>query len=273
MRMRGRNDEFARELRLAERRAQAPYGMRGPLGGGLISVSGFDGNFGKLAQKFNLTVIHYFRGDLGVTGTSGTGKGSWANQLGASTAITPHGTATNGIGSVGAGLNGRASVVTNGVDQKGMYTAPALAPPATTAWTTWMIARQLSGGSASPRGILQQTGGANDLYWQSATIVNQVQAGGTTVTNETGAQNVWFRWQIVATGVDATSHLQIGSNTTQSPGVGNVALNVNRTFSDLLTKMEFLCILQAQGAVADIAAYNAAASPLAQKFWTNAIQI
>ncbi len=122
------------------------------------TVVGSGTDYAALAVSNSLTVIGYFRADLGVTGTSGTGKASWANQSGAMSAITPHGGATNGIGSVGAGLNSKASLIQNGVNQKGLMTAPTLAAAGTTNIHKYWIGRQIAG-SGTPRGILQETGG------------------------------------------------------------------------------------------------------------------
>lgn len=118
----------------------------------LGTAPAFSGDFAALATTYSLTVKGFWRGDLGVSGTTGTGKALWTNQSGTFGNIAPDVGATDGIGSVGAGLNGRASVITNGSTQRGAYTATAQVAPNTTNLHKWIIAREISPTGGVPRG-------------------------------------------------------------------------------------------------------------------------
>ena len=192
---------FGRELRAAERRAQRPYNFRGPMGGGLFrGKSGpppFNGDYGALFSGYSgLTVRSYMRGDLGVTGTTGTGKSAWANQLGDGSAMGPGiANASNGIGSVG-NLNGKASIVVDGATQCGLYTFPSSVAPGTVNQHLYLVHVMLAAGG----GYVAASAAGPYLIKPGATGDQQIgnAAGGATSSGE--ALNNWHRTRCSWTG-------------------------------------------------------------------------
>lgn len=236
--------------------------------GPTVGPSGTD--YAALAISNGLTVGAYYRGDFGLSGAAGSGYASWANISGAIGAITPHGSATNGIGSAGTGLNGRASLKQDGATQKGQFTAPALAVPGTTNFHKYFITKQASGGSSSPRGILQETGGVYDVYMSTGTVMNASGTGPVTPQNIT--QDVWQRTRISWTG-GAGCELKIGSSAAVTGSGVNTAPNTARLFGDLLSNWEWLMYLELYGPKANFLTFAAAADTASQDDWTSAVQI
>jgi hypothetical protein len=275
---------FARELREAERRAQRQFHMRGPSGGGMWGGGGpppFNGNFAAVFESFpGLTVRVYRRGDLGVTGTTGTGKTNWANQHGDGSTMAPGSAgASNGIGSVGAGLNSKASVVTNGATQNGSYTLPSSVAPATTNHHIYAVERILvtpvsvgymhsantqptvdvAGGQVSPRCDMLATNGGSP---SSATplVINQ-----------------WYRLSYSLTG-SINDRFQVGSQVAVAANGGNGALGTQWGFGaayngTVLVSMECVLKMHIEGPLATYLTAKATVDPLTQSFWTAAIQL
>ncbi len=235
-------------------------------------VSSFSGtDYGALAIANGLTLVGWYRSDLGVTGTSGTGKASLAPVAGSLSAITPHGSATNGIGSVGAGLNGKASLIQDGSTQKGLLTAPTLAAPGTTNIHKYWIARQVGSGIGTPRGILQEGGGgAYDVYLANATSV--LASGTGIVTGQNLTNNVFQRYRV--TWCVNPSEFKLGNLTALTSNGTSSAPNTARTFGDILTSYEWLMYLECTGPKANFLTFAAAADTAARTVdWTTAIEI
>ncbi len=257
--------------------------MRGPLGGGMSAGGGapaFNGDFAALFTSFGLNVRVYRRGDLGVTGTTGTGKTNWANQSGDGSTMSPGSAgAANGIGSVGAGLNGKASVVTNGATQNGQYTLPSSVAPATTNHHIYAVERILvtpvavgymhsantqptvdvSGGQVSPRCDMLATNG-NVASSATPLVINQ-----------------WYRLSYSLTG-SAADRFQVGSVVAAPQDGGNGALGTQWGWSaayngTVLVSLESVLKMHIEGPKSTYLTAKAAADPLLQTFWTNAIQI
>lgn len=226
-------------------------------------------NFAALAIGAGLGVVGYYRADQGVSGVAGSGSALMKNLSGADSDIIPDGAATNGIGTLGLGLNSRPSLIQNGATQKGKYTAPALALPGTTNFHKYYLAYQPTGAGA-PRGVLQETGGAYDVYLSTATLLNLT---GTGIAAQAITQDVWQRTRISWTG-GAGSEVKIGSAVAQT-GVGsNVAVpNVNRFFGDLLCTFRWLMYIELTGPKANFLTFAGLADAVTQTEWSNAIQI
>jgi uncharacterized repeat protein (TIGR02059 family) len=236
------------------------------------TVSGPTGtDFGALAVANGLGVVGYFRADFGLSGSSGSGLAAWANLAGAMSSITPHGSATNGIGTATAGLGGRAGLIQNGATQKGAYTAPVLAVPGTTNWHRYLIARQAAGGSGAARKVLSETGDAYKVEFASAL---QVYAYGCQSNGNLVTSDVWQRWRISCTGAN-TGEIKIGSQAVGTGGTGalNTAPDTARQFGDLPLGLEWLMYMELTGTKANFLTFAAAADAAAQSTWTNAIQI
>ena len=226
-------------------------------------------DYAALAVAHGLTVVSYRRGDSGLTGSSGTGAASWANLAGAASAITPHGSATNGIGAATAGLGGKAGLKLDGSTQKGLFTAPALAAPATTNIHDYWIARQASGGSGVARGVLQETGGANDVYMGTALAITALGANVSSVI----VNDAWQRCRISRTG-GAGCEIKCGAAAAVTGTGPNTAPNTARVFGDLLLNWEWLLKMQLIGPKANFLTFSAAADVAARTVdWTTAIQI
>jgi hypothetical protein len=237
-------------------------------------VTAFGGDFAALAATFSLTVRGFWRGDLGVTGTQGTGKAAWANQSGSSSGMTG---AADGIGSVGTGLNGKASVATNGTSQYGSYTMPAQAAPLTLPQHKWSIVKFT--GTAVSKLICADTSSAIAVGGTSETAPdrNLFMFDGASGPSSTGVvRNQWYRARFSFMG-NATSAMRVGAHT-QSGDCGNQAPNPPRSWmcgtgGINLFEAETLCLLELEGTLANFLSFDAAAGPAAQTFWTSAIEI
>lgn len=228
-------------------------------------------DYGALAIANGLGVVGWYRGDLGVTGTAGTGKASWAPVAGLMSAITPHGTATNGIGSVTAGLNGKAGLKLDGSTQIGQYTAPVLAAPNATNWHRYWIARQASAGVSG--GVRKVFGDAGDVYrleLASATVIYAYGAGPSTpgVTHD-----VWQRGRVCYTGSTTGEYKQGASLLTGGTGA-TAAPGTTRQFGSLLLNWEFLLYMELTGPKANFLTFAGLADTAARTVdWTTAVEI
>lgn len=232
-------------------------------------------DYGALAVSNGLTVIGYYRADYApsVTGSSGTGKASWAPISGAMSAITPDGSATNGIGSATAGVNGRAGLKLNGATQMGAYTAPVLAAPGTTNWHRYWIARQASGGSGGVRNVL--SGSDTTAYMVQLAAGTVIYAYGTGASASPGTvDDTWQRGRVSYTGVTATGEFKLGSNLVTGGGAATTAAPATaRTFGSLLLNWEWLMYMEVTGPLANFHTFATAADAAAQTDWTSAVQI
>jgi hypothetical protein len=213
-----------------------------------IGPTGTD--FAALAVSNGLGVVGYFRADSGLSGSSGSGLASWAPLSGAMSAITPHASATNGIGAATAGLGGRAGLKLNGATQMGQYTAPTLAVPGTTNWHRYWVARQASSGvSGAAREILTESGNAYMVQFASST---QVYAYGCQSNGNLATNDVWQRYRTSCTGAN-TGQIKIGSQAAGTGGTGatNTAPNTARVFGNLVLNHEFLMYMEVTGPLAN----------------------
>ena len=244
-------------------------------------VLSFNGDFSALAASFGLTVRADFDANVGVTGTTGSGKTAWANQTGDGSAMAVIGGKANGIGTPGAGLNGKASMITDGATQGGVYTFPSAAPPATTQYHIWAIERIVATPAASAHphfgganfGILTVPGAVNP----DANIL--LDAGGGFVGPSTGAVvGQWYRIRASWLGGTIADTGQIGAHVVPPAASTNTAPGLSWGFGGSSTgvnqlQIETLRILHIEGTEANFNSFCAVADPDAQSWWTNAIEI
>jgi len=239
-------------------------------------VASFSGDFAALAVTYGLTVRGFWRGDLGVSGTQGTGIAAWANQSGSASAIS--GLLANGL-TVTAGLNGKAGLSANAVDQRGGYTMPAQSAPGTTNLHRWAIVRFL----ATPVGAgTLFISGSNDaiqvVSGQTSPAANcwQYNAGAGATT--TGVViNQWYRLRASLTG-GASDQIRIGAHAPAPTATTNTAPSTSRSlFADgggnNRLNAEILGLLELEGTLANFLLFDADAGPKSQAFWTSAIEI
>lgn len=284
MRHGARNAAFARELREAERRAQRPFGFRGPMGGGMSASGGpapFNGDFAALAVTFGLTVNAFLRSDLGLSGSVGTGFAAWHNQVGAATDWVPGVGATDGIGQAGSSLNGKASLRGNGSTQLAAYVLGGLAPSVVNQHV-WTIARVLALPSTG-NGFLCGTS-ANGITafvasGQSSPAANftQFNAGGAGATTTGVVLNQWYEIGVSFTG-SANDQITVGAHAPAAHATSDTAPATGRGWyangagANVLSG-ETMSVMHLSGPLAAFQAFKLAAGPLAQAFWTNAIEI
>ena len=123
----------------------------------------YDVNF----ANFFTGVIHYLRSDLGIAQAGGNITG-WTAQIGPSIAVAP--TCTF-IGTVGAGLNGKASIIADGANHGGAYTLDLPAPGTTPTffWAVWRLLAQPAAagyllGEAPNGNVMFINGASNNLF-------------------------------------------------------------------------------------------------------------
>lgn len=240
--------------------------------GRAITVVSSGTDYAALAVANGLTVVGLFRADIGLSGSQGTGLASWAPLAGTMSAITPHGSATNGIGNATAGLNGKAGLIQNGATQKGMYTAPALAAPGTANWHRYWIARQATGNSGSVRKALSETGDAYKVELAAGTVLYAYGAGpsGSPGVNP----DTWQRGRISYTGADSNGEFKLGANLVTGGTGANTAPATARQFGDLLLNWEWLMYLEVTGPKANFLTFAGLADTAARTVdWTTAIEI
>lgn len=172
----------------------------GPLCAG-PEVLGFAGDFGALVPG----CVQYMRGDLGL-GLTSTVVNSWANQVsgaGAASSMAEK-TATVGIGSVGSGIGGRASVVTNGSSQAGTYSRTRAAPGTTPTFMYLISKQSRTSLGGSPQRVLSEIGTNNFLLYQDAASDHLRQFGDTSF-QQVGSDitHVWARTALLFVGSTA----------------------------------------------------------------------
>ena len=238
----------------------------------------FTGDFAALAVRYKLEEVYaFYRSDLGVTGAQGTGKASWANQFGTSQTMLSD--AANGIASPGVGLNGKASLFTDGTTQGGKYIMPAIAAPsATNTLHTWIVGRILAppaggvfggfcGDINSDVGIA--TDGPNTVQLK---LVNGLNTGPKTTTL---VALTWYVFRGSFTG-SANDQFRVGKITPVQSAAGNSAPLPQRTlFYDgpSLIASEALAAMQLRGPLPIFLSFDGAASKAARTFWSTAIEI
>ena len=220
-------------------------------------------DYGALGIAQGLSLVGYFRADYGVSGTAGSGKALWAPIAGTMSAMTPDGTATNGIGSVSAGLGGRAGLLTNGASQMSQYTAPALVAPGTTNWHRYWLQKQLSPGSGAVRKVFDDAGSGYKVEYSTATNLAAYGCGVAAATN----QDVWQRCRISYTG-SGTSEIKWGNGTATSGGsASNTVPGTARTFGNLVWGVEALMYLEFTGTKANFLTFCGLADTAIQTDW------
>lgn len=242
--------------------------------------STFSGDFGALFNSYSgLTVRAYYRGDLGVSGTTGTGKSAWANQLGDFSAMAPGSGMTNGIGTPGTGLNGKASLIANGATQCGNYTAPSAPAPATTNVHLYAIERFPSAPSSigymhssNPYTLDQAASQANP----AANVT--MQNGGVGPITSGVVLNQWYRLRASFMGGTIADVLRIGAHAPTSVATSNTVSNLvwgwgGAYNATVLCPLEGLLYVHVEGPLATFLTAAADADAKAQAFWTSAIEI
>jgi hypothetical protein len=242
----------------------------------ITAESLFSGDFAALAATFGLTVRGHWRGDMGVSGTLGTGAASWANQMGSASAIA--GADTNGLG-VTAGLGGRAGILLGTATGYGTYTMPAQAAPATTNTHQWWIGRFLATPSGAGTIFIDSTGlnAVQIVSGQTTPAANVwLYNNGAGPTTTGVVINQWYRGYACETG-SANDKLRIGANAPAQSATTNTAHTTSRTIgaSSGINRgqIELLDFLELEGTLANLLLFDAAAAPQAQSWWTSAIEI
>jgi hypothetical protein len=249
--------------------ATAPSGAIAVAPGVAITVaSGFTGDFAALAVSFGLTVRAHYRSDLGVSGTTGAGKTTWANQSGSASAVTVTGSQADGIGTPGAAVNGMTSLVLNGTSQAGAYTMPAQSAPATTNFHKWWVGRQTAFSSANWLLFGSQCGAINNDVTPKANIYQYNSGLGANVSG--AVINQWYRGYLSYTG-SASDTIRYGAHTA-SGATSNTAPSTSRSIACDLggtnrVAYEFLDLMELEGTQANFFLFDAAAGPAARTFW------
>lgn len=196
------------------------------------AYGGFGGNFGALMPG----VVEYRRADLGLSLTS-TIVNSWANQAGSAGTMTEN-TAAAGIGSVGSGVGGRASIQQNGTNQGGNY-ALTLAAPATTAVMFYWVARNPSIATGNPTLFGDKSANSIVVYRGAGTDALNMFAGASGPAVAATA-HAWHRGAAFFTG--STSDVIKWGNVNQVTGTssGNTASSTPRTFGYSFQNAAFL---------------------------------
>lgn len=247
----------------------------------ISTASSFSGDFAALAATYSLNVRLFARGDLGVTGTTGTGKSSWANQSGDGSAITFGSGATNGIGSVGA-LNGKATVLGNGATQFGGYTFPSGPLPGTTNRHLYLVQRIVANPGASQGYMHFGTGfGANqylNCFADQTSPAADIVLGNVSPGAQTSGViiNQWYRGKVSFIG--GADVIRWGAHaptavTTGNYQIGNAwSFNHNGSGSAIIGT-ETALIMHLEGTLANYNLFTAAADPLLATFWSGATAI
>ncbi len=244
----------------------------------IVSVAAFDGDFAALAATYGLTARAFFRGDLGVDGTQGTGKATWANQSGSASGVTT--VHVDGVGSLGVGLNGKASVDSNGTSQSGIFTMPVQVAPATTNFHRWSIMR-INATPVSSGSLFSSSG--NEAVQVKASQVSPA-ANMWAYNNGAGSSttgvviNQWYRLRASYTG-SANDQIRVGAHapapaltSNTAPGGTTRGLFGSPNYGTLVAA-SVLGYLELEGALANFLLFDAVAGPAAQSFWSPAIEI
>lgn len=242
-----------------------------------VASSAFNGAFNTLAASYSLNTRCFRRGDLGVAGTTGTGKTTWANQSGDFSAMTAGSGTTNGFGSVGAGLAGKASVTTDANTQYGTYTAPSATAPATTQHMIYAIQRIL----ATPPSVGYMHDAApcvvNMLGGQTSPAANANIFCGSPGATTTGVViNQWYAMIFLFKG--GSDIIKIGAHAPTPTGGSNNAPGLTWTFGaagngSVKCQLETVLKMHLEGTTANLLAFAADAGTKAQSFWNNSIEI
>lgn len=231
---------------------------------------GFSGNFGALVPG----VSQYMRGDLGLHTTS-TIVNTWDNQAGAASNMTEK-TATVGIGSTGAGIGGRASVVQNGSSQAGSFTL-ALAAPGTTPTFYYLVSKQVRTSlPGAPQRIISDASGNAFLLYQDAASDTLRQYGDTGFQDVAAPiTHVWARTAVLFVGGTGdlikwgNRAIVTGTKTQNASGGGARYLGFDSS-SGAYNQAEFGLILTGQGVNAGNFAATLAALDAATDSWFGA---
>ncbi len=237
-------------------------------------------NLGALFNTFaGLSTRAYFRSDIGVSGTSGTGKTNWTNLLGDYGNMAPEGTATNGIGSLVAGLNGFQAVEGDGATQTGIYVSPSEVAPATTNFHVYSVDMFLLAGvttqyicSAANNVQIYIPGG------QVAPSANCQLFDGSPGPVTTGVViNQWYRTRASFTG-SANDQIRVGSHAPAPTAGGTATPGLNWSFAGAYngtsrTRQRTLTRLHVQGPLATFLTACVAVDAAIQTMYTSAVEI
>lgn len=230
-------------------------------------------NFAALATANGLAVRAYFRADVGVSGSTGTGKSAWANQSGTAGNMAPGTGATNGIGTPGTGLGGKASIITDGSTQCALFTMPAQSQPAVTSIHKWWIGRKLVAGAAN---VALFDGAGTVVVYSTPGAEHVGYEGAASVSTSGAVLNTWYRGRVSYTG-SASDVIRLGAISTSGAMGTSLPTTTRGVFSNSdgtgKGQFEMLAYLELEGTLANFLAYDAVAGPAAQVEWSNAILI
>jgi hypothetical protein len=189
--------------------------------------------------------------------------------------------ATNGIGAVTAGLNGRAGLATDGSTQCGLYTTVSPVAPATVNQHIWAVERILVTPTSS--GNLHIDNGTNLGAYipggQTSPAANIQQYNSGAGALATGVViNQWYRFRASFTG-SASDVIRVGAHAPAAAATTNSAPSANRGWcaagsgGGSKLSAEALCIMHIDGPLATFLTASAAADIAARAFWTTAIEI
>lgn len=255
--------------------------MPGSVTGFTYVSTSYSGAFSALAVSYGLTMRADFRGDVAPTGATGTGSTNWANTAGDATLWSPGTGATNGIGTITTGINGKGGVASNGVNQNSAYTM-ATALPGTTSHHVWIIGRFLVA-NLPASGVLFGDSGLGICAFVTASQVSpasnvQQYHAGLAGSLTTGVIiNQWYRMRFSYTG-SAADNQRIGAHAPAASSVGNNATAAARAFFSATDgsgrlSMEVARVMHMEGPIANFNNFDADAGPKAQSFWSSAIEI
>ena len=198
---------------------------------------GFTGDFASIFAGFTgLTVEAFFRGDKGVSGTTGTGVSAWANQSGVATGMTPTSGATNGVGTATVGNNNHAALKTDGTTQSGTFNLAGVAP-GTSNNNIWAIERILV--TPTGNGFLHYDLALGPgIYLPGSQVspaanMNQYNHGATNGPTTGVVINQWYRIKSSWTNNAATDQLRVGSHVAPQLATDNTAPTATRGWGSL----------------------------------------
>lgn len=243
-------------------------------GGGLFVPDLFNGDFAALAATYSLTVKGFWRGDIGVSGTQGTGFATLANQSGTSSGIS--GVGTNGLTST-TGISGHAGFSSDGSTQLGLYTKAAQGAPVTTNIHKWWIGRQLVVPSAGAYLYTDAASVMAGILTASSSEIQQYGSGAGATTSGV-VNNQWYRGRVSYTG-SSSDQIRIGAHAPAptitsnfSSGVTSCAL-FGSTGGGQKLSYEMLSLLDLEGTLANFLLFDADASTKSRVWFSTAIEI
>ena len=241
----------------------------------VAGVSSFSGDLGAVFASYGLTVNAFFRPDIGLSGTTGTGKSGWANQMGATTdMVIGTSGATNGLGTPSTPFAGRTGLIINGTDQFGKYTLPSSITPGTTNFHIYSLFRILS---VPTIGYLHAGPSANvDIYaGQTPPAANFNIFNGSYGAPTTGVvTNQWYRMRV--SWIGGLDVVRVGAHEPTPTTTSNSPMNTAWTWGGVTSaacNVESLGFLHITGPMATFLTAAADADAKARAYWSTSIEI